>query len=216
MKFTKNFFAVLMAAIVLFVPPSFAKSEEQKHQEKLTKLRLRLAKEREKRQRQNAELRIKAQIVNERFYAEQPELREKFNLSCPFGGEENVIIHDALRREYIYWRGGGAMKVIMRRPVYVHRVKNGYDNLTVNITNGGERVVSNLCPGGSITLAQSLSPIVGGWQRQVVWTAEAMVDGRLAYDESSPGSLNQWDAQWEPQKNRFTWVIRFSRVDQSF
>lgn len=151
-----------------------------------------------------------------RWMKEQTRWKQQFVLSCPLGGYDKVIVHPALGSQYLYWKGGGSMKVIFRRYVMVHRVKNPYTNIAPDITNGGEKVISGLCPGGSITLVASIPPITGGRSMQVIWTAEGIVDGRLAYDESSPGYIWQGGYNWETQMNRHSWVIRLDRVDRRF
>lgn len=146
----------------------------------------------------------------------QARAKERFALSCPMGGEADVIIHPALANEYNFWRRGGVSGVLLRRYVMVHRANNPYTNLTLNITNGGQRVVSNLCPGGSITLVQSMPPFTGGDYLRVTWTAEGRVNGRLAYADSSPGTLYHGWYNSEAEARRPTWVINLDRVDRQF
>lgn len=147
---------------------------------------------------------------------QQAEWKQEFALSCPYGGYERVIIHPHLGRQYTYWRGGGAMKIIFRRVVMVHRAQNPYTNITLNIFGDGQKIVSNMCPGGSLTLVSSMEPIVGGVTKQVIWTVEGEVDGRLAHGESSPGMIWQGWNWWEPLMNRPSWVMRLNRIDQTF
>lgn len=215
-KIYSAFFAVLATATVIVSPVSAGKNEEQKHQDRLLKLQKKLEKQRDQRRRKVEELRIKARIVNERFEFNQPKWKGQFELSCPLGGYDDVIITYALADQFTYWRGGGAMKTFMARPRLVRIAKNPYTNITLNITSGGRKIVENLCPGGSITLVDTLSPVVGGMQKRIVWTAEGVIDGRLAYGYFIGEDLSLWDTQWEPQKNRPPWVMNLDRVDKEF
>jgi len=151
-----------------------------------------------------------------KWIEEQKKWKEQFALSCPYGGEDNVVIHPALGREFSHWRRGGVAGILMRRYVMVHRGKNPYVNMTLDITNGGERVISCMCPGGSITLVQSMPPFVGGYYMRVVWTAEGIVEGRLAYGDSSPGVLYQGYYNSEAIAKRTSWVMNLTRVDREF
>ncbi len=206
-------FAMIFASVFCFAEK---KTEAQKHEERMSKLQRKLDKERTERARKTEEMVIKSQISSERYEAEQPRLKAIFALECPIGGEEQVIIHSALGPEFTYWRGGGAVGFLFRRYVMVHRAKNPYTNMTLNITTAGERVVSNMCPGGSITLVQSMPPFEGGYYKRVIWTAEGMVNGRLAYGYSSPGVLYQGWFNAEAVANRPPWVMNLDRVDRVF
>lgn len=194
----------------------FGRMPEEKHKKEVEKLQQKLQREREERRKKNEKRVLEAQIRNERFLAAQPQIKAQFGLSCPVGGYDATFIHSALAGQYLYWKGGGSMKVIFRRVVMVHRAKNPYENMTLDIYGGGEKIVSNMCPGGSITLVASIPPVVGGNSRQVIWTAEGVINGRLAYGESSPGSI--WGAgyNYEVQMNRPSWVMNLDRVDKKF
>lgn len=158
----------------------------------------------------------KASRTHVTWVTNQATWKKEFTLSCPLGGEEEVIIHDHLGSQLSYWRGGGAQKILMRRVVMVNRAKNPYTNLTLNIYGDGQRIVSNMCPGGSITLVSSIPPVVGGRSKRVIWTAEGVIDGRLAYGESRTGQIWQGWARWEVQMNRPSWVMNLNRVDKEF
>jgi hypothetical protein len=151
-----------------------------------------------------------------RLAEQQIKWKAQFALSCPLGGAENVFIHPALGREFAYWKMGGVGGFLLRRYAMVHRAKNPYTNMTLDITTAGERAVSNMCPGGSITLVQSMPPFVSGYEMRVVWTAEGVVDGRLAFGDSSPGTLYQGYYNSEAVANRPPWVMNLNRVDQKF
>jgi hypothetical protein len=154
--------------------------------------------------------------INRKWAEDQAKYKLRLGLSCPLGGAENVVIYPELGRQFEYWNGGGVKGFMLRRYVMVHRAKNPYTNMTLDITNGGEKVIENLCPGGSITLVQSMAPIVDGWERRVQWTAEGIVDGRLAYGDSSPGVLYQGWYNHEATAMRPTWVMDLNRVDKKF
>jgi hypothetical protein len=168
------------------------------------------------RAKESFEAHQKASKKHLRWVQNQTEWKRDFALSCPFGGEGEVVIHDHLGSQLTYWRGGGAQKILMRRVVMLNRAKNPYSNLTVNIYGDGQRVVSNMCPGGSITLVSSIPPVVGGQSKRVIWTAEGVIDGRLAYGESRTGQIWQGWARWEVQMNRPSWVMNLNRVDKEF
>lgn len=190
--------------------------EKEKKNAPAQKAETQKAEAKKKAEEQRAKAAQKAAETRENWAKQQARWKQQFALSCPMGGYDKVIIHPALGSQYLYWKGGGSMKVIFRRYVMVHRVKNPYTNIAPDITNGGERVISGLCPGGSITLVASIPPITGGRSMNVIWTAEGIVDGRLAYDESSPGHIWQGGYNWEAQMNRPSWVIRLNRVDRRF
>ncbi len=196
--------------LIVHVPvsPGMSKTEVVKAEKEATRQAVA-----EKKMEEHASKAVR-QIV--RRATQQNEWKQEFALSCPYGGYERVIIHPHLGDQFTYWRGGGAQKILMRRVVMVHRAMNPYTNLPCTLLEGGQLAVSNMCPGGSITLVSSIPPVVGGRARQVIWTAEAMIEGRLAHSESSPGMIWQGDMWWEVQMNRPSWIIEFTRVDKEF
>ena len=211
---------VIALVLSLLLGTAFAQDagakREAEHKKRLDELRAKLAKKREERRRKDAELVIKAQIVNEQFYAEQPTLRERFVLDCPVEEDKKkVLVHEALRREYIYWQGGGKFKIIFRRALYAHRIENPYTNIPIDIYNEGERVVSNLCPGGGITVVRSLE-FLSGQMMNVVWTVKATYEGKIGIATSSPGQLTTWDSWWEAPKNRAPWIARIPEINEKF
>jgi hypothetical protein len=214
MKF--NTFSLFLAILLAFATIGQAETSAEKHQKKIDKLQQKLEKERAKRAERAEENQIKGQIFRERSTEEQPRLKAMFALSCPLGGYDDVVIRPALAREFEYWNNRSIRQFLFHRYTMVHRAKNPYTNMTINITNGGEKVVSNMCPGGSITLVQSMPPFNGGYYMHVVWTAEGIVNGRLAYGDSSPGTLYQGYFNAEAIAKRPTWVMNLARVDRKF
>lgn len=146
---------------------------------------------------------------------QQDRWKVAFALDCPIGGYENVQIRPRLGKETLYWTGGGKYKIIFRRPILVHRAKNPYDNMTVNITDGEGYLVRNMCAGGTITLVKSME-FLGGQYLQVYWTAEGVVDGRIAYGDSPSAQLSAYDSQYEPKKKPPSWIMNLGRVDRKF
>ena len=213
MKF--NIFSLFLAILLAFATTSYGETATQKHERKMVKLEQKLEKERVERAEKVEEDQLKRQIFRERNVNEQAKRKAEFGLSCPLGGYENVIIHSALGNQFLYWRGGGKYKVMFRRYVMVLGAKNPYTNMTLNITSGSEPAVSNMCPGGSITLVQSMAPFDGDYKR-VIWTAEGVVDGRLAYGYSSTGTLQQGWMNSEATAHRAPWVMSLKRVDKKF
>lgn len=148
---------------------------------------------------------------------QQAEWKQGFSLYCPLGGYERVVIEPHLGDQLTYWRGGGRYKFAFRRPVFVHRMHNPYDQVSPRILEGGILAVSNMCPGGSLTLVSSMNRFVDGNIKRVVWNAEGHLEGRLARDESSPGIL--WDGQtlFEPTRiNEWTWELNFKKTNKVF
>ncbi|MFH1720109.1 MAG: hypothetical protein ABH856_00665, partial [Patescibacteria group bacterium] len=152
---------------------------------------------------------------NARMVEKQTRWKAQAGLSCPFGGYDEVVIHPALGNEFKHWNGGGVAGFLIRRYVMVHRAKNPYTNMTLDITNGGEPAVSRMCPGGSITLVQSMPPFNGGYYLRVIWTAEGIVGEKLAYGDSSPGTLYQGWYNMEAVAKRPTWIMNLERVDRT-
>ena len=209
-------FAPFLAILLAFGAVGYAETATQKHEKKMAKLQQKLEKERAKRAERAEETGIKNQISRERSVSEQAQRKAEFGLSCPLGGYDRVVIQPALGNQFIYWRGGGATGVLFRRYVMVLRAKNPYTNMTVNITTASEPAVSNMCPGGIITLVQSMAPFDGGYYKRVIWTAEGMVDGRLAYGYSESGTLQQGWYNSEATANRSPWLMNLNRVDKKF
>jgi hypothetical protein len=169
------------------------------------------------------------------FWSNQDLWKSQLALSCPLDDIDrtqykNVVIYLELAHQYRAWRGTGVMGVLYNRYVMVHRAKNPYTNMVLDITNGGQPVVKSMCPGGSITLVQSMPAFPGGGvptglftfgnggynSLRVTWTAEGIVDGRLAYGDSSPGTLYQGWYNTEAVAMRPTWIMDLNRVDKQF
>lgn len=212
-----NTFSLILAIFIAFAMIGQAETSVQKHERKLAKLQQKLEKERTERAFKAEENQIKGQISRERNEDAQPDLKAALGLSCSTTEDYNrVVIEPVLASELEHWNGGGVKGLLFRRYVMVHRAKNPYTNMTVNITTAGELAVANMCPGGSITLVQSMPPLYGGYQMRVIWTAEGVVDGRLAYGYNTPGTLYEGWFNSESVANRPPWVMNLSRVDKKF
>ncbi len=157
--------------------------------------------------------------------AQQILWKDRFNLKCPGGPDdyEKVVIEKALGKEFPFWHGSGVLGVIFKRYTMVHRVKNRHTNVTPDITNGADPVVTNLCKGGSVTLVESMENLSGGYYKRVIWTAEGDIDDdhdgvydRIGFDESSPGILRRGWHNSEEEAKRPTWVINFTDITSEF
>lgn len=231
MKTKKTNFSVTLAILLAFVfsgcgakkvkvavpqqPKQAKKSTQQKHEEKMAKLQQKLEREREERQRKAEEKELENQISAERWEAEQPRLRAKAELNCPLGGYDKVIIHPFFATELFHWQGGGLIGFALRRYILMHRMHNSDDNVSPRIVGGGKTFVTNMCPGGFITLVRSMPP-GAGQELRVIWTAEGEVDGKIAFDESSPGVLFRGWSNWEAVAQKPTWTLDLTKTNRTF
>ena len=212
-----NTFSLFLAILLAFGAIGHAETATQKHEKKMAKLQQKLEKVRMARLQRAEENHVNGQIYHERSIEEQRTLKRAFFLNCSTEEDyDKVVIHPALAREFEHWNGGGVKGLLLRRYVMVHRAKNPFTNMAPNITTAGELAVSNMCPGGSITLVQSMPPLYGGYEMRVIWTAEGKVDGRLAYGYSTPGTLYEGWFNAEVVANRPPWVMNLNRVDKQF
>ena len=215
-----NRFLVILSILVVFIVGGSSDVWAKKHkQPSLDKIQKAQEKANERLEKQ----RIQGIVNTIGIKSYQPEWKSKLGLLCPDGGKDDVVVQPALGRQLEAWIGGGGfvMNVLSSRYVMLNRVKNPYHNLRLNITNGAQVVVTDMCPGGSITLVQSmpfLPSMLSGSNTslRVIWTAEGEKDGRMAYGEISPGTLYSGTYNWEAVAKRPTWIMNLDRVDKNF
>ncbi|NLE07243.1 MAG: hypothetical protein GX627_01340 [Parcubacteria group bacterium] len=148
----------------------------------------------------------------EKIFRQQEKWKIQAGLSCPLGGYEEVFIHPSFGRQLLYWNGAGVHGFFASRYVFVIEAKNPYSNLTLEIKRGGEKAVENMCPGGSIALVDS-APF-GSRYKRVVWTAQGVVEGRMAFGYSNPGSV--YVGGREGVRVSYPWLMTLDRVDVEF
>lgn len=204
----KSLFGILLVLFFGLVSATASEkkgSKEEKAQKKIAEQAKKEAAKKEK-----AEAKEKAQL--EKAEANQKKWKAMASLSCPMGGYDEVFIHPDFGRELGRWNGSGFTGFIGHRYSMVIRATNPYTNMELQIANNGNLAVSRMCPGGSISLAQSAPS--GNSYARVIWTAEGIINGRVAHGYYYPGDVI--NGGWEGVANRSPWVMRLDRIDQEF
>lgn len=150
--------------------------------------------------------------TNQKWAENQAKYKMRLGLSCPFGGEDAVVVDSRLGDETRHLGVANAAKSIFRRPVFVLRAKNSENGL-IDIEDTQGIVVKNLCPGGSITLAKSMPPVSNG-HISVFWMANGInASGELGQDISPTGSL--WNNSWQYRRDA-NWIVRLEKQTGRF